>query len=161
MGEPYVEVWPAMSSLMDQIDSLCVEKGCAFLDLRPLFDAHPEYIQEDQLHPTHEGSEVIASEIHNILMGQCGCDVWQNGDCGGGSCTADTREQTRICAPPGCLLESKCVTDTRCECRCGVWQEGECGGGSCGADEREQTRFCLPSGCDLESQCVSDTSCNP
>jgi lysophospholipase L1-like esterase len=152
--------WPAIDSMMNQMDPLCADKGCIFLDLRPVFAGHPEWILGDGRHPSPEGSHAIASEIYDVLLGQCNCDMWQDGLCGGGACEADTREQTRSCIPPGCLLESQCVPDAACEeCNCDVWQDGECGGGSCAADTREQTRSCIPPGCLLESQCVPDPTC--
>jgi len=152
--------WPAINSLMDQMDPLCADKGCTFLDLRPVFEGHPEWIYYDGIHLNLQGAEVVANEIYNILMGQCSCSGWADGECGGGACADDTLEQTRTCTPPGCFLESQCVPDASCEaCTCDVWQDGECGGGSCAADMREQTRSCTPPGCLPESQCVADASC--
>jgi hypothetical protein len=156
----FADWWPATNSLMDQIDPLCVDKGCIFLDLRPVFEGHPEWIDYDGVHLSLEGSIAVANEIHSTLMGQCSCAGWVDGECGGGSCTDDTLEQTRTCTPPGCLAESQCVADASCEtCNCDVWQDGQCGGGSCTADTREQTRSCTPPGCLAESQCVADASC--
>jgi len=89
----------------------------------------------------------------------CSCTSWADRSCGGGSCSAYQRQQTRTCTPSGCDKESRCVSDSACGCSCTGWVNRSCGGGSCSATQRQQTRTCTPSGCDSESQCVADSAC--
>jgi hypothetical protein len=44
----------------------------------------------------------------------CSCGNWSNGACGGGSCGAGERLQTRDCNPNGCSSETRCVSDSSC-----------------------------------------------
>ena len=44
----------------------------------------------------------------------CSCTSWVDGACGGGSCAASERRQTRDCTPDGCSSESRCVSDASC-----------------------------------------------
>ncbi|XOB42001.1 MAG: PKD domain-containing protein [Candidatus Nealsonbacteria bacterium] len=44
----------------------------------------------------------------------CSCTSWANGSCGGGSCSATQRQQTRTCTPSGCDSQSRCVADSAC-----------------------------------------------
>jgi len=44
----------------------------------------------------------------------CNCGNWVNGVCGGGSCTATQREQTRTCVPAGCEAGTQCIVDPTC-----------------------------------------------
>ena len=44
----------------------------------------------------------------------CSCTAWANGSCGGGSCSATQRQQTRTCTPSGCDSQSRCVDDSTC-----------------------------------------------
>src|SRR3989344_4931081 len=48
----------------------------------------------------------------------CSCGGWSNGNCGGGSCPATQRRQTRNCDPDGCNSESRCVADNSCVPNC-------------------------------------------
>jgi len=44
----------------------------------------------------------------------CSCTSWVNRSCGGGSCSATQRQQTRTCTPSGCSSESRCEADPAC-----------------------------------------------
>jgi hypothetical protein len=44
----------------------------------------------------------------------CSCASWTNGSCGGGSCSATQRQQTRTCTPSGCDSQTRCVSDVTC-----------------------------------------------
>jgi len=91
----------------------------------------------------------------------CTCGSWVNQSCGGGSCSALQRLQTRTCNPSGCSSTSRCVSDSSC-CSCSGWVSGACGpDAGCAVGQRRQTRTCNPSGCSSTSQCVNDASCNP
>ena len=48
------------------------------------------------------------------IGGGCTCGAWNNQSCGGGSCPAWQRLQTRNCNPGGCAAQSKCVDDASC-----------------------------------------------
>ncbi|MFA5797937.1 MAG: hypothetical protein WC916_07975, partial [Candidatus Woesearchaeota archaeon] len=49
----------------------------------------------------------------------CSCGSWQNGACGGGGCLSTQRQQTRICTPSGCDIQSQCIIDSSCNVQCG------------------------------------------
>ena len=44
---------------------------CYFVDTRPPFEGHPEYIGSDGIHPTTAGSDVIAGLIWGVMKQQC------------------------------------------------------------------------------------------
>ena len=44
----------------------------------------------------------------------CNCGSWINGACGVGGCTVTQRQQTRMCTPSSCMMESQCVADPLC-----------------------------------------------
>lgn len=44
----------------------------------------------------------------------CNCSSWTNDACGADGCTATQRQQTRICTPSGCDVQSRCVDDPLC-----------------------------------------------
>ena len=44
---------------------------CYFVDTRPAFEGHPEYIGPDGIHPTTAGSDVIAGLIWGVMQKQC------------------------------------------------------------------------------------------
>ncbi|NQV09119.1 S8 family serine peptidase, partial [Candidatus Woesearchaeota archaeon] len=52
----------------------------------------------------------VEAAINNI----CVCSDWVSGSCGGGTCNADDREETRTCTD-NCDDESRCVDDPVCE----------------------------------------------
>jgi lysophospholipase L1-like esterase len=41
---------------------------CYFLDLRPLFSGHPDYIGGDNIHPSSAGGTVIANAVWKIIQ---------------------------------------------------------------------------------------------
>ena len=44
---------------------------CYLIDTRPAFAGHPEYIGNDNIHPTTAGSDVIAGLIWNEMLQEC------------------------------------------------------------------------------------------
>ena len=44
---------------------------CYFIDTRPSFEGHPEYIGTDNIHPTTAGSDVIAGLIWKEMQQEC------------------------------------------------------------------------------------------
>ncbi len=58
-----------------QAQALCENAtalDCTFIDLRPAFAGHPEYISPlDGIHPTTPGSEVIARLIWDVMQQNC------------------------------------------------------------------------------------------
>jgi lysophospholipase L1-like esterase len=44
---------------------------CHFVDLRPAFEGHPEYITFDGVHPSEEGSVVIADLVWGTMVEHC------------------------------------------------------------------------------------------
>src|SRR3989344_4251813 len=90
----------------------------------------------------------------------CTPGAWTNSTCGGGSCAADQREQTRTVNPVGCAITSRCVADAACaSCTTSAWTDASCGAGTCGLDQMQQTRTANPAGCASTSRCVADASC--
>lgn len=64
---------PALDTLRPQLERLCTgstSPRCRFLDLRPLWQDHPEYTV-DGLHPTTAGAQATAQAIWTTLRGQC------------------------------------------------------------------------------------------
>jgi lysophospholipase L1-like esterase len=59
----------AASYLRPRLQSLCEQSAvaCHFLDLRPVFTGHPEFIGPDHLHPTAAGSRAIARAIFDLV----------------------------------------------------------------------------------------------
>lgn len=45
---------------------------------------------------------------------QCQIGLWQNQGCGLGNCAANQMYQTRTVNPPGCAIDSRCVSDPAC-----------------------------------------------
>jgi|SRR3989344_111336 len=50
----------------------------------------------------------------SVLSQSCQCGNWVPGTCGGGSCGAGQRLETRTCNPSACSAETRCVNDASC-----------------------------------------------
>lgn len=59
----------AANFMRSRLQSVCESSTvpCHFLDLRPVFQGHPELISADNLHPTVAGSHAMARAIFEIL----------------------------------------------------------------------------------------------
>jgi hypothetical protein len=70
-GKPYVNttIDYAFPLVKDACDKAVIP--CFFVDTRPPFEGHPEYIGPDGIHPTTAGSDVIAGLIWSVMQQQC------------------------------------------------------------------------------------------
>ena len=68
---------PSVDVMMDYayplIEQACESAAipCSFIDTRPAFQGHPEYIGLDNIHPTTAGSDVIAGLIWGVMQQEC------------------------------------------------------------------------------------------
>jgi hypothetical protein len=65
---------PAMDTLRPQLQSLCETTAlvrCHWLDLRPVFEGHPEYTGGDGMYPTYAGSRATANAIWELMGKTC------------------------------------------------------------------------------------------
>jgi hypothetical protein len=65
---------PALDTLRPELQSLCETTAllrCHWLDLRPVFEGHPEYIGGDGMYPTLAGSRRVATAIWDRLSQTC------------------------------------------------------------------------------------------
>jgi hypothetical protein len=71
VGKPYVN--DTLDYAFPLVKAVCDEAPipCTFVDSRPLFEGHPEYIGPDGIHPTTEGSDVLASLIWVTMKQAC------------------------------------------------------------------------------------------
>lgn len=56
------------------VQALCEEHqglDCQFVDIRPAFEGHPEYIRLDAIHPTDAGAAVIADLLWERMVEHC------------------------------------------------------------------------------------------
>jgi lysophospholipase L1-like esterase len=60
----------AANFMRPRLQSLCEQSAvrCTFLDLRPIFRGHPEFIGPDHLHPTTAGADAMAQAIFDLLQ---------------------------------------------------------------------------------------------
>ena len=69
--------YPSVNVMMDYayplIQTACENAAipCYFIDTRPSFEGHPEYIGPDNIHPTTAGADVIAGLIWGVMQDQC------------------------------------------------------------------------------------------
>jgi GDSL-like Lipase/Acylhydrolase family len=69
-GEDVLDwVYPMMKSQCEAQNTATYT--CHFIDLRPLFEGHGDYIGIDQIHPTATGAGVIADELWKTMMQKC------------------------------------------------------------------------------------------
>lgn len=75
---PYFPSFPALDAPnMDYqrplMKSICDESTvpCHFMDLRPVWEGHPEYTGNDNLHPSVTGARVLAGEIWAVMQDNC------------------------------------------------------------------------------------------
>jgi len=54
---------------------------CHFIDLNPVFDGHPEYFAEADLHENSEGSAAIANKIWEVMVDNCIAQPESSGCC--------------------------------------------------------------------------------
>jgi hypothetical protein len=57
---------------------------CMMVDLRPVFEGHPEWVSGDGIHPTAEGADHIAETLWSTMKTAC---MAQSAESGGGCCT--------------------------------------------------------------------------
>jgi len=69
--------YPSVNVMMDYayplVQKVCDDAPlpCYFIDTRPAFAGHPEYIGPDNIHPTSAGSAVIANLIWGVMKQEC------------------------------------------------------------------------------------------
>jgi lysophospholipase L1-like esterase len=70
-GKPYVN--ETVDYAFPLVEAACdsAPVPCYFVDLRPAFDGHPEYIGPDGIHPTTAGSDVIALLLWEKMQEAC------------------------------------------------------------------------------------------
>ncbi len=68
---------PAVDYASEMAIDVCADAAlnCYFVDTRPSFEGHPEYVLSDDLHPTREGSNVIGDLIWDTMVAN---DIEQN-----------------------------------------------------------------------------------
>lgn len=54
--------------MIQNIVTSTTKPKCYFLDLRPVFSGHPEYLISDGIHPSTSGSQAIANAIWDIVQ---------------------------------------------------------------------------------------------
>lgn len=54
---------------------------CHFVDLNPVFEGHPEYFAEADLHPSPEGSAAMADKIWEVMVDNCIAQPESSGCC--------------------------------------------------------------------------------
>jgi hypothetical protein len=71
LGKPYVN--DTLDYAFPLVKAVCDEAPipCTFVDSRPVFEGHPEYIGPDGIHPTTAGSDVLASLIWVAMKQAC------------------------------------------------------------------------------------------
>lgn len=63
-----------MDTLRPELQSRCETTAllrCHWLDLRPVFEGHPEYTSGDGMYPTHAGSRATANAIWDRISKRC------------------------------------------------------------------------------------------
>jgi hypothetical protein len=55
--------------------------NCYFVDMTPVFEGHPEYFAEADLHPNSEGSTAMAKKIWEVMVDKCIAQPESNGCC--------------------------------------------------------------------------------
>ncbi len=70
-GKPDVNI--IMDYAYPLVQTACTNAAipCSFIDTRPSFEGHPEYIGPDNIHPTTAGSDVIAGLIWGVMQQEC------------------------------------------------------------------------------------------
>jgi hypothetical protein len=70
-GKQYVNTTMDYAYPLVQMACAMAPLPCYFIDTRPAFEGHPEYIGPDNIHPTTAGSDVIAGLIWGVMQQQC------------------------------------------------------------------------------------------
>jgi len=68
---------------------------------------------DDYCH-TRYSSDYKCNTTNCCCERECSCTSWEDGECGGGSCAYNQRQQTRHCDPSGCSSETRCINDPSC-----------------------------------------------
>jgi lysophospholipase L1-like esterase len=75
---PYFPNFPAlradaMDFMRPMMQSICMQSTvpCYFIDLRPIWEGHPEYTGADNLHPSVTGARVLSRTIWNVMQQNC------------------------------------------------------------------------------------------
>lgn len=69
------DIRPAFLYMHDEMEKLIQKYDGIIVDPMPIFNEHPEYIGSDNIHPTDEGSQVLANLIWDAMAAN---DIEQN-----------------------------------------------------------------------------------
>ncbi len=58
---------PAFLYMAAEMEKIALKYNCIIVDPMAIFNAHPEYIGDDDIHPTAEGSQVLANLIWDAM----------------------------------------------------------------------------------------------
>ncbi|MCJ8501186.1 SGNH/GDSL hydrolase family protein [Desulfatitalea alkaliphila] len=62
---------PAFLYMHDEMEKLVQKHGGVLVEPMPIFNANPQYIGPDRIHPTDQGSRVLANLIWDTLQAHC------------------------------------------------------------------------------------------
>lgn len=69
----YAKVKPSLDVMRPLVENACGKSGlaCHFLDLRAVFENHPEYFAQDGINVTAAGASAIADAVVTVMVDRC------------------------------------------------------------------------------------------